>query len=108
MGTGSHAKNRAAVFEAQNAGDKYRVIFADGDHSVFNGGNVIEAEWLNRVTGENHTSTSAATAKVIHDKVNVITLKYLDAYLKSDAAAKSWLATEAAKALADAGQWSYK
>lgn len=108
MGTGSHPKNRAAVFDAQMAGDKYRVIFTDGDHSVFNGGSVREATWLNRVTGENHTGTSIATTKVIHDNASVVTLKYLDAYLTGDALAKSWLITEAAKALGDAGDWSYK
>ncbi len=116
MGTGSHPKNRAAVFDAQNAGDKYRVIFADGDHSVFaggdqsaaGGGNVREAAWLNRVMGENHASTSAATAKVIHEKASAITLKYLDAYLKSDETARSWLTLDAAKVLGEAGEWSYK
>ncbi len=108
MGTGSNPKNRAAVFDAQNAGDKYRVIFADGDHSVFNGGNVREAAWLNRVTGEDHVSTSTATAKVIHEKTSAITLKFLNAYLKADATAKSWLATDAEKTLGDAGEWSYK
>jgi hypothetical protein len=108
MGTGSTPQKRAAVFDAQNAGDKYRLIFADGDHAVFNGGSVREAAWLNRVTGEEHESTSAATAKMIHDKTSAITLKYLDAYLKGDAAAKSWLTTEATKALGAAGEWSYK
>ncbi len=108
MNTGSNPKNRAAVFDAQAAGDKYRVIFAGGDHSVFNGGNMREAEWLNRVTGERHGSTPAATAQLIHEKTGAITLKFLAAYLKADAAAKSWLTTEAAKALGDAGEWSYK
>ncbi len=108
MGTGSNPKNRAAVFDAQNAGDKYRIVVADGDHSVFNGGSVREATWLNRVTGEDHASTPATAAKVIHDKVSVITLKFLDAYLKGDAVAKSWLANDAAKTLGDAGEWSYK
>jgi len=108
MGTGSTATKRAALFEAQNAGDKYRVIFADGDHAVFNGGNVRESAWLNQVTGEEQKSTAAATAKVIHDKASVITLKFLDAYLKGDAAAKSWLAAEAANTLGGAGEWSFK
>ena len=108
MGTGSNPKNRAAVYDAQSAGDKYRAVFEGGDHSVFNGGNVREAAWLNRVTGEEHASTSAATTKVIHDKTSDITLKYLDAYLKGDAVAKSWLTTDATKALGEAGEWSYK
>ncbi len=108
MGNGSNPKNRAAVFDAQNAGDKYRVVFADGDHSVFSGGAVREAASLNRFAVEDHASTSAATAKVIHEQTRTITLKYLDAYLKSDAVAKSWLTIDAAKALGDAGAWSNK
>ena len=108
MGNGSNPKNRAAVFDAQNAGDKYRAVFADGDHSVFSGGAVQEAASLNRFAVEGHASTSAATAKVIHDQTRTITLKYLDAYLKSDAVAKSWLTMDAAKALGDAGAWSNK
>jgi dienelactone hydrolase len=108
MATGSNAKNRAAVFDAQNAGDKYRVIFADGDHSVFNGGNLREAEWLNRVTSENHETTSVATARVIHEKTRLVTLKFLDAYLKEDVSARTWLTDGAEKALAEAGEWSQK
>ncbi len=108
MGTDSHPKKRAAVFDAQNAGDKYRVIFSDGDHSIFNGGSMREATWLNRVTGEDHASTPVATAKVIHDKTSVLTLKFLDAYLKGNAEAKSWLGEDAVKTLGDAGEWSYK
>jgi dienelactone hydrolase len=108
MGTGSNPKNRAAVFDAQNAGDKYRIIFTDGDHSVFNGGSLSDAAWLNRVTGANHESTTAVAAKAIHDKTNAITLKFLDAYLKGDVSAKAWLENGAEKALGDAGEWSQK
>lgn len=108
MGTGAIPKNRAAVFDVQPEGNKYRVVFERGDHSVFNGGDVREAAWLARVTGEFRDVTDAATAKTIHAKTQLITLKYLDAYLKGDALAKSWLTTEAAKALADAGEWSFK
>ena len=112
MGNGSTPKNRAAVFDAQNGGDKYRVIFTGGNHSVFNGGALNDAAWLNQVTAADHPSTAPATAKTIHNKASVITLKYLDAYLKSDAAAKLWLtsevANEAAKTLGEVGEWSYK
>ncbi len=112
MGNGSTPKNRAAVFDAQNGGDKYRVIFTGGNHSVFNGGAQRDAAWLNEVSAEDQPSTSPAMAKVIHNKASVITLKYLDAYLKSDAVAKLWLTgeavNEAAKTLGDAGEWSYK
>ena len=108
MGTGSNPRNRAALFDAQVGGDKYRVIFDGGDHSVFNGGELREAAWLNRVTGENHASTTVATARVIHEKTNAITLKFLDAYLRGDAKAKAWLNQDAKSALGEAGEWSTK
>ena len=108
MSTGSNPKNRAALFDAQLNGDKYRVVFEGGDHSVFGGGDLRDAAWLNRVTGENHESTTAATARVIHNKTNILTLKFLDAYLKSDVKAKAWLSENAASALGDAGEWSAK
>ena len=108
LGNGNSAKRRAALFDEQAPGEKYRVIFANGDHSVFNGGNLGEAEWLNRVTGENHQSTSAATAKLIQEKAAGITLRFLDAHLKRDASAKGWLVNEAQAWLGDAGAWSRK
>jgi dienelactone hydrolase len=108
LGNGADPKKRAAVFDVQSPGDKYRVVFTGGDHSVFNGGNLREAEWINWVTGEKHESTPATIAKTIQGKTADVTLKFLDAYLKGDAAAKSWLTTEAVKMLGDAGEWSYK
>ncbi len=108
MSTGSNPKKRAALFDEQMSGDKYRVIFEGGDHSVFNGGDLREAAWLNRVTGENHLSTTSTTASVIREKTNAVTLKFLDAYLKGDAQAKAWLLDGAKSALGDAGVWSAK
>ena len=108
LGAGSNPKNRAALFDAQLAGDKFRVVFDGGDHAVFGGGDLRDAAWLNRVTGENHESTTAATARVIRERTNVLTLKFLDAYLKSDAKAKGWLLDDAKSALGDAGEWSAK
>ena len=108
LGAGSNPKNRAALFDAQRAGDKFRVVFDGGDHSVFNGGDLREALWLDRVTGVNHASTTVEIAKVIRDKTNVLTLKFLDAYVKSDTKAKVWLADHAASMLGDAGEWSAK
>ena len=90
------------------AGDKFRVVFDGGDHSVFNGGELRDAAWLNRVTGENHESTTGATARVIREKTSMLTLKFLDAYLKGDTKAKSWLRDDAKSALGDAGDWSAK
>ena len=108
MSMGSSPKKRAALFDEQMNGDKYRVVFDGGDHSVFNGGDIRDAAWLIRVTGENHESTNAATARVIREKTNVLTLKFLDAYLKGDSKAKAWLTDEAKAALGDAGIWSAK
>ena len=108
LGAGSNPKNRAALFDAQRAGDKFRLVFDGGDHSVFGGGDLREALWLNRVAGESQAITTAAKARVIHEKTNVFTLKFLDAYLKSDAQAKAWLTNDAKSALGDAGEWSAK
>ncbi len=108
LGAGSNPKNRAALFDAQLAGDKFRVVFDGGDHAVFGGGDLRDAAWLNRVTGENHESTPAATARVIREKTNALTLKFLDAYLRSDPKAKTWLLENAKSALGDAGEWSTK
>lgn len=108
MGTGSNAAKRAALFDAQMNGDKYRVVFEGGDHSVFGGGDMRDAAWLNRVTGENHENTTALTAHVIREKTSLLTLKFLDAYLKGDSKAKTWLSNDAKSALGDAGEWSAK
>lgn len=108
MGTGSIPKNRAAVFDAQPEGDKYRVVFERADHSVFGGGDVRDATWLERVTGERRDVTDASTAKVIHAQTQQITLRFLDAYLKSSAASRDWLVSNAAKALGESGDWSVK
>ncbi len=108
MGNGSSAANRAAVFDAQAAGNKYRVVFAEGDHAVFGGGDFRDALWLARATGAANAATPAATARVIHDKTRLITLKFLDAYLKDDAAARQWLRADVPAMLGDSGEWSAK
>ena len=108
LGAGSNAKNRAALFDAQVAGEKFRVVFDGGDHAVFGGGEPRDAAWLNRVTAENHEATTADTARVIRERTLVATLKFLDAYLKRDAKAKAWLVEEAKSAIGDAGEWSAK
>lgn len=108
LGAGSNPKNRAALFDAQLAGDKFRVVFEGGDHAVFGGGELRDAAWLNRVTGENHESTTAATARVIREATNTLTLKFLDAYLKGDTKAKTWLLEDARSVLGDSDEWSAK
>lgn len=108
MGNGSTAGNRAAVFDAQPAGNKYRVVFAEGDHAVFGGGDLRDAVWLDRVTGQANAATPPATGRLIHDKTRLITLKFLDAYLKEDMAARQWLRNDVTAALGSAGEWSAK
>jgi dienelactone hydrolase len=113
LGTGNAASNRALLFDVQAPGDKYRVVFEGGDHAVFNGGNQREAQWMDWATGQRNESTPAATVAVIQDKVKQLTLRYLDAYLKDDAAAKAWLISGkdkpgATSYLGDAGKWDHK
>ena len=81
LGNGSTAGNRAAVFDAQPAGNKYRVVFAEGDHAVFGGGDLRDAVWLDRVTRQANAATPAAAARLIQERTRIITLKFLDAWL---------------------------
>lgn len=108
LGNGSTAGNRAAVFDAQPAGNKYRVVFAEGDHAVFGGGDLRDAVWLDRVTGQANAATPAAAARLIQERTRIITLKFLDAWLKDDLAARKWLQSDVAAELGDAGVWSAK
>lgn len=99
MGTGANAKNRAALFDAQPNGDKYRVVFAGGDHAVFGGGNARDG-----AMGDTHSAINVT----IRVHTQNITLQFLDAYLKRDAKAKTALVDHTQKALGDAGEWSVK
>jgi dienelactone hydrolase len=108
MSTGSNAKNRAALFDAQPVGDKYRVIFEGGDHAVFGGGNWRDGAWMSAVTGDSKNVTDAATAAIIREHTQRITLQFLDAYLRGDVKAKAWLGNDAVKSLGNAGEWSAK
>ena len=108
MSTGSNAKNRAALFDAQPVGDKYRVIFDGGDHAVFGGGNWRDGAWMSAVTGDSKNVTDAATAAIIREHTQRITLQFLDAYLRGDVKAKAWLGNDAVKSLGNAGEWSAK
>jgi dienelactone hydrolase len=108
IGNGANPKKRAALFDAQPAGDKYRVVFENGDHSIFSGGTIRESEMFSQLIDDRKKRTDPETAKRIQEKTKTLTLKYLDAYLKNDASAKQWLVNEAAKVLGDAGVWAVK
>jgi dienelactone hydrolase len=108
IGNGANPKKRAALFDAQPAGDKYRAVFENGDHSIFSGSTIRESETFSQLIDDRKKRTDPETAKRIQEKTKTLTLKYLDAYLKNDASAKQWLVNEAAKVLGDAGVWAVK
>jgi dienelactone hydrolase len=108
IGNGANPGKRAALFDAQPPGDKYRVVFENGDHSVFGGGAIRETEIFSQMIDDRKKRTDPATAKLIQEKTQLLTLKYLDAYLKNDASAKQWLVNDAAKALGESAVWAVK
>ena len=108
LGNGASAARRAAVFDAQPAGDKYRVVFEGANHFVFAGGDPASARRLSLASGRPRTATPDALAAAIAERTQVLTLKFLDAYLKSDAPALRWLHDEAGAFIGDLGAWSAK
>jgi predicted dienelactone hydrolase len=108
LGNGASPDRRAAVFDALPAGDKYRVIFDKGDHMVFNGGAARESEVFLQFIDNSSPRTDTTTATLIQNKTNALTLQFLDAYLKSDASAKAWLAKDAAPSISGTGEWAQK
>jgi dienelactone hydrolase len=108
LGNGATPDRRAALYDLQPPGDKYRVVFENGDHMVFNGGAVRESEIFRQVIEDRKPHSDPATAALIHEKTKLVTLKFLDAYVKDDAAAKAWLSDSAATAIGAAGTWAKK
>lgn len=96
-------EKRVAVFENQPAGDKYLFVIKNADHMVFNGNEQQSLRSLRQ-----QTPMPASEVARIQSTVKTSTLKFLDAYLRNDAAAKTWLTTEASKALASDGEWKAK
>jgi dienelactone hydrolase len=99
----SAVEKRKAVFEHQPPGNAYLFVLNDADHMVFNGN---EAQTLR--DWRRNTPLSAEELKRIHSAVNDTSLKFLDAYLRNDVAAKNWLKQDAAKALETSGEWKAK
>jgi predicted dienelactone hydrolase len=108
LGNGASPDKRSAVFDALPPGDKYRVIFENGDHMAFNGGATQESETFLQLIDNRSAQTNATTAALIHATANTLTLKFLDAYVKDEASARVWLANDAAQALGSAGVWDRK
>jgi predicted dienelactone hydrolase len=107
LGNGASPDKRAAVYDALPAGDKYRVIFENGDHMVFNGA-TRESEIFLQFIDNRSARTNFETVSLIHAKASALTLAFLDAYVKDDDKAKLWLVKDAAKALGSAGVWDQK
>jgi predicted dienelactone hydrolase len=96
-------EKRVAVFEHQPVGDKYLFLIEGADHMVFNG-NEAQSMRAQRQKAPISADDLAKTSDVVKQS----SLKFLDAYLRSDESAKTWLKTEAAKVFASAGDWKSK
>lgn len=70
-------EDRLKVFPALPKGDKYELVFEDGDHMAFSDVNLAGRQ-SNR--NPNH-----------HRAILALTTAFFDAYLKKDATAKNWL-----------------
>jgi predicted dienelactone hydrolase len=103
LGNGASPDKRAAVFDLLPAGDKYRVVFNNGDHMVFGGGSTVESDKFLQIIDHRHARTDATTAAVIQEKTKSLTLQFLDAYLKNEPNAKAWLSRDAAQAIGSTG-----
>jgi dienelactone hydrolase len=97
------AEKRTLVFEHQPPGNAFLFVLKGADHMVFNGHNAISYREMPHLKDLPKTVTPR-----VEDSVRVSTLKFLDAYLRSDEKAKTWLKTEAAEFFANAGDWKTK
>jgi predicted dienelactone hydrolase len=101
--TKSAVAKRKAVFEHQPPGNAYLFVLNDADHMVFNGN---EAQSSREV--RQNEPLSNEQLKRIRKAVNEASLKFLDAYLRNDQAAKNWLKQDATKAFENVGEWKAK
>jgi predicted dienelactone hydrolase len=96
-------EKRIAVFDHQPVGDKYLFVIGGADHMVFNGN---EAQSMRAFRQK--TPMSPQDIEKTSNAVKESTLKFLDAYLRTDDKAKSWLRDDAAKQFANIGEWKSK
>ncbi len=87
------AADRRLPFDHITAADQYLLIFTGGDHMVFSGRGRL---------------TPAPTDARFHALILQATTAFWDAYLKGDAAAKSWLTDACAAELGTDGTWEGK
>lgn len=84
---------RMSVYAALPPGDKYQVVFKDGQHTIFSDRPII---------GERRDPR-------IHPAIQRLTTAFWDAYLRDDAEAKAFLQSQAAReVLAEGDVWESK
>ncbi|PTL44346.1 alpha/beta hydrolase family protein [Blastopirellula marina] len=89
-------ESRREVYKALPAGDKYELVFDGGTHATFSDAQGIRI---------------AKRDPAHHPAIQQISLKFWDAYLKNDAAAKKWLQSEQARKdakLKESDVWQWK
>lgn len=84
-------EERTRPFYAMPGGDKFLVLFHNGDHAIFSG----RAGWAER----RRQSQAIANDARITRLTQMLTLAFWDAYLRDMASAQEWLATRATSAL---------
>ncbi len=86
-------ESRRGVYAALPAGDKFELVFKDGEHHAFGEGNRLGQKQI-----PHH-----------HPAIQKISTAFWDAYLKGDEKAKTWLASdEPNQLLVDADVWAWK
>lgn len=85
------AKSRLEVFPLLPAGDKYQVVFDGAEHSAFSD-RALPGD--SKPRNPNH-----------HRAILALTTAFFDATLRSDAAAKAWLANDARSVLEEKDRW---
>jgi hypothetical protein len=84
------AADRRIPFDHMNGADRYLVTFKDGDHMIFSGRPRPKAGGgFDRLPGAQGSPEKDAR---FQELILMSTTAFWDAYLKGDAAAKSWLA----------------
>ncbi len=81
-------KTRTVPYEKTTAADQYLVVFKDGDHRMFAGGGPM--------------------GRLYKKSVCDSTIAFLDAYLRKDEKAKSWLRKDFAESLKDTARFEFK
>ncbi len=85
-------EERVRPFYASPPGQKYLLVFKDGDHAVF-AGRAQPAREIKRLP-----EAVEADARIVR-ATQVMTLAFWDAYLKGNAAAERWLVTQSRRVL---------